>query len=797
MQRLKTSFLTFSLLMASFSLSITTFAEEPSALIETSTIELLDSRTTFSLSNQSAISWKYENVGKPSGLIGYSSPLISHYIRITGDADYTLRMLLDGKQVHAQYDDITGYLTYPTSNLTGTHKVEVQLDVYGKTYPIANWNFTVNASPINPFEGKNQYLLATIQDEAIIRMNTYRSALSIPLFASSESLQKAAQAHSNYMALNHVTGHTENPKSIGYTGTNPWDRGGYFGFTGNTGEGITYTKKTGSLGVDDLMDAPYHRLSIINPFNHLAGVGYNNRGDIVINYGSFNSREKRSDVVLYPFDKQKNAKTNWFVLENPNPLRFWKIDREYVGYPISYAYFTEDNNDQLLIKNLSLKNKQQENIPFYDVTPDRDNQGKHHVFLIPKSPLEPGQTYSAYVEATVVDTKGNEKDVSRAWSFTTAGGLDIHDIYFSKYKGTNFINLKYNSGEDPQAIVQIEKDGQVYLTRDDGGQITYKPITAGNFELTVESPLFKEYKTIPITIKKNNDSRYDDDADWTIVSNGAYPIEKDTVPPVIHGVENMTIPLLSTFNPKANVTAIDDVDGDLTDVIIVNGDVDTTRAGSYTLTYRVSDSSGNITSKTREIVVVENEIPSVPIVDTITNVSTVVTGRADSGTIITATLNNVVLGSTKTTATGTFILPIPAQTFGAQLYFTASDEQGNSSEEVLHTVMDVVGLNNYHTSGPEKFESPHKEWTIQFNEKLNPATVTPNSIYVHFNQLKLDDFKVVINEDLMSVTVMGPEDGYELGKTYFLYIDGSVTSMAGKALNKPIKHKFTILGARF
>jgi surface protein len=48
-------------------------------------------------------------------------------------------------------------------------------------------------------------------------------------------------------------------------------------------------------------------------------------------------------------------------------------------------------------------------------------------------------------------------------------------------------------------------------------------------------------------------------------------------------------------------TATDNVDGDLTSSISVSGNVDTTTIGNYTLTYSVSDSSGNSASATRSV----------------------------------------------------------------------------------------------------------------------------------------------------------------------------------------------------
>merc|ERR1711969_493835 len=58
------------------------------------------------------------------------------------------------------------------------------------------------------------------------------------------------------------------------------------------------------------------------------------------------------------------------------------------------------------------------------------------------------------------------------------------------------------------------------------------------------------------------------------------------------------------FDALAGVSASDNVDGDLTDEISVDGAVDTATAGSYTLTYTVSDARGNETVATRTVTVV-------------------------------------------------------------------------------------------------------------------------------------------------------------------------------------------------
>ncbi|MGE7182485.1 immunoglobulin-like domain-containing protein [Peribacillus sp. NPDC006672] len=77
----------------------------------------------------------------------------------------------------------------------------------------------------------------------------------------------------------------------------------------------------------------------------------------------------------------------------------------------------------------------------------------------------------------------------------------------------------------------------------------------------------------------------------------------DQVKPVISGAGNKTIKLNSSFNPKTNVSAKDNADGNLTSKIKVTGTVDTKKKGTYTLKYTVTDQSKNTATVTRKITV--------------------------------------------------------------------------------------------------------------------------------------------------------------------------------------------------
>ena len=75
--------------------------------------------------------------------------------------------------------------------------------------------------------------------------------------------------------------------------------------------------------------------------------------------------------------------------------------------------------------------------------------------------------------------------------------------------------------------------------------------------------------------------------------------------PVFAGVANKQILVDEEFLPLAGVSATDAEDGNLTANIIVTGTVNSAVIGSYTLTYRVTDSDGGLATATRVITVVE------------------------------------------------------------------------------------------------------------------------------------------------------------------------------------------------
>ena len=87
----------------------------------------------------------------------------------------------------------------------------------------------------------------------------------------------------------------------------------------------------------------------------------------------------------------------------------------------------------------------------------------------------------------------------------------------------------------------------------------------------------------------------------------------DTVKPEIklNGEAEMTIYVGDSYQ-ELEATASDNIDGDITDKIVISGEVDTNKVGEYVITYKAIDSSNNATSIERKIKVIERPKPVDP-----------------------------------------------------------------------------------------------------------------------------------------------------------------------------------------
>lgn len=138
------------------------------------------------------------------------------------------------------------------------------------------------------------------------------------------------------------------------------------------------------------------------------------------------------------------------------------------------------------------------------------------------------------------------------------------------------------------------------------------------------------------------------------------------------------------FDPMANVTATDKEDGDLTNKIkITANNVDTSKTGTYHVTYSVQDSDNNITTKTITVKVVEKTVGEIKSAVYVVGNSAITGTYSGDVTQFQVTVNGAKLYTGGTTTNGTFNYNVDANLIGPNdvVTITAFDKNGRVLDE--------------------------------------------------------------------------------------------------------------------
>jgi hypothetical protein len=162
----------------------------------------------------------------------------------------------------------------------------------------------------------------------------------------------------------------------------------------------------------------------------------------------------------------------------------------------------------------------------------------------------------------------------------------------------------------------------------------------------------------------------------------------DTTPPVITvlGDNPATVNVGDTYN-DAGATAEDDVDG----LVVVNpsGSVDTSTAGTYTITYTATDAANNIATETRTVNVVAAEDTTAPVI-TLGGVNPTTVTWGDSYTDAGATATDDVDGVVNVSSSGSVNTALVGS---YTITYTATDAASNEASET-RTVNVVMPANS-------------------------------------------------------------------------------------------------------
>ncbi len=153
-------------------------------------------------------------------------------------------------------------------------------------------------------------------------------------------------------------------------------------------------------------------------------------------------------------------------------------------------------------------------------------------------------------------------------------------------------------------IVEVKDKTPPTITLTEGNEINVCPnteyveqgyIATDNYDgdLTDKVEIIKEKNYIKYKVKDSSNNSI-------VVERKLNYCDKDAPILELKGNENIKLTKHSKYLENG-YTATDNCDGDLTSNVTVTGSVDTSKEGTYTLTYTVSDREGNVTTKTRTV----------------------------------------------------------------------------------------------------------------------------------------------------------------------------------------------------
>ena len=252
---------------------------------------------------------------------------------------------------------------------------------------------------------------SAVQLDMLQTMNDHRAAVGAPTIAADPRVNAASQNHANYSSANNYMGHYETSGLAYYTGYSARDRLIATGWTTTFVSEVATGGPTGIAGVNQLWDAPYHRLGMMHPNSVSAGWGFSTVGSRPSTVGDFvyDFSQHPVDYVRSPAAGQTGIPTSWSGGESPSPLPAGVSGP--VGYPIMLVYSAGQG---VTMRAAEIVAPDGSRVPIYYAPQQFEYD---YQVIIPQKPLAAGTTYHVRFDINV-----NSVMVTNEWDFTTAGG---------------------------------------------------------------------------------------------------------------------------------------------------------------------------------------------------------------------------------------------------------------------------------------------------------------------------------------------------------------------------------------
>ncbi|MGF2716796.1 immunoglobulin-like domain-containing protein, partial [Bacillus cereus] len=168
-------------------------------------------------------------------------------------------------------------------------------------------------------------------------------------------------------------------------------------------------------------------------------------------------------------------------------------------------------------------------------------------------------------------------------------------------------NITVNVVDKEKPTIQSENKFEVEVGSEFDMKTSVK--ATDNYDGNVTDKIVvSQFDTKELGEKKVNVSVSDSSKNVTTKEIALHVVDK--VKPELNA-ENKSVFVGDSVNLLNGVTAKDNVDGDITSEIKVEGNVDTNKAGTYDITYKVVDKSNNETTKSIQVDVKEKQVTKV------------------------------------------------------------------------------------------------------------------------------------------------------------------------------------------
>jgi uncharacterized protein YkwD len=254
-------------------------------------------------------------------------------------------------------------------------------------------------------------------EEALERINTYRSWIGIEPIRMHPSLMEAAQSHADYYALNNgqMPGlHNQTPGAPGYSGATMSERAENFGYDGSINENVGLSGSILST-VDWSIATINHRLTLIDPRYTDIGFGTvntENGGMETIKLGTESwSSTAEPAWQAWPVDGTTNVGLS-YLGSAPSPF-------SNVPYPVGYPVTLKYHGDGPVEFHSATLTANGAEVPILSAMGD-GWLTRNTMMILATDPLDPHTTYQVTIEASA-----NGEHVTHSWSFTTGESNNV------------------------------------------------------------------------------------------------------------------------------------------------------------------------------------------------------------------------------------------------------------------------------------------------------------------------------------------------------------------------------------